>query len=416
MPEQTKYPILLRNKCDFTKLIILKCHDEVFHNGASETLAQMRAKFWITKGRQNVKMIIRRCNICKRLEGGSYGRGPIASLPEYRVTGGQAFQAIGIDFAGPLYIRSEKGESKCYILIVTCASSRMVHLEVCSDMTTVGLIKCLKRFSARRGRPSLIISDNAKTFKSKELKIYLANLGINWRFNLAKASWWGGFFERLIRSTKRCLKKCLGNARLNFEDLTTTLTEIEAVLNSRPLTYLDPDSSEILTPSHLYIGRRILDPPIQKANIDQLTGDLARNQVKITKGQLERFWKIWEKEYLLSLRENFVCKNKLGPSPEIGDIVMVQNENKKRHLWLMGKIDKLIGREGEIRGARVKVSKEGKKTGYIERPLEKLFPLEMGQPRDDDIETVDRRERRKAAKIGEESRRVRDHLYNELEG
>ena len=203
---------------------------------------------------------------------------------------------------------------------------------------------------------------------------------------------------------------------MNFEDLTTTLTEIEAVLNSRPLTYLDPDSSEILTPSHLYIGRRILDPPIQKANIDQLTGDLARNQVKITKGQLERFWKIWEKEYLLSLRENFVCKNKLGPSPEIGDIVMVQNENKKRHLWLMGKIDKLIGREGEIRGARVKVSKEGKKTGYIERPLEKLFPLEMGQPRDDDIETVDRRERRKAAKIGEESRRVRDHLYNELEG
>ena len=123
------------------------------------------------------------------------------------------------------------------------------------------------------------------------------------------------------------------------------------------------------------------------------------------------------KEYLLSLRENYICQNKLGPNPEVGDMVMVHNENKKQHLWLMGRVDKLIGREGEIRGARVKISKEGKKTGYIERPLEKLYPLEMGELREEnDSESVPRRDKRKAAQVGAESRRVREQLYNELEG
>ena len=71
----------------------------------------------------------------------------------------------------------------------------------------------------------------------------------------------GGLFERLIRSTKRCLKKSLKLQKLNYEEMTTVLAEIEAVLNSRPLTYLQPDSTDILTPFHLYTGTRVLDPP-----------------------------------------------------------------------------------------------------------------------------------------------------------
>ena len=71
----------------------------------------------------------------------------------------------------------------------------------------------------------------------------------------------GGLFERLIRSTKRCLKKTLKLFKLNFEEMTTILAEVVAVLNSRPLTYLHPDNTEILTPYHLYTCNRVLDPP-----------------------------------------------------------------------------------------------------------------------------------------------------------
>lgn len=94
----------------------------------------------------------------------------------------------------------------------------------------------------------MIISDNAKTFRAtdKALKtLYnhpevvseLSNKEIEWRFNLERAPWWGGFFERMVGCVKRCLRKVLGNARLTFDELCTALVEVEGTLNSRPLTY-----------------------------------------------------------------------------------------------------------------------------------------------------------------------------------
>ena len=104
-----------------------------------------------------------------------------------------------------------------------------------------------------------MLSDNGKTFKPDQLKAFNTSNGIIWRFNLAKALWWGGFFERLIHSTKRCLRKCVRNCTLTYKEFYTVLVEIEGVLNSRPLTYLDEnDIEEPLKPIHLYCGHRIL--------------------------------------------------------------------------------------------------------------------------------------------------------------
>lgn len=80
-----------------------------------------------------------------------------------------------------------------------------------------------------------------------------------WRFNLEKAPWWGGFYERMVKGVKRCLRKTLGNARLSYNELLTVVIEIEGTLNVRPLTYVyeEGDSEEPLTPSHLMYGRRL---------------------------------------------------------------------------------------------------------------------------------------------------------------
>ena len=83
------------------------------------------------------------------------------------------------------------------------------------------------------------------------MQTYCQREGIKWRFNVEAAPWWGGFFERMVKSVKLSLKKCLGNARLNFVELSTALVEVEAVLNSRPLTYVYDEMEEPLTPSHL---------------------------------------------------------------------------------------------------------------------------------------------------------------------
>ena len=117
-------------------------------------------------------------------------------------------------------------------MLYTCCVTQAVHLELVSDMSTPTFIRSFKRFSARRGFPALVISDNGKVFKaaakvienvlsSAEVQRYCEGVGISWRFNVPKAPWWGGFFERLIRSMKRCLRKSLGQAKLTYDELST---------------------------------------------------------------------------------------------------------------------------------------------------------------------------------------------------
>ena len=134
-------------------------------------------------------------------------------------------------------------------------------------METASLLGCLKRCFARRGTPSLVISDNAKYFKSATLKSFITARGITWHYNLAKAPWWGGLFERMIRSTKRCLKKSLKNQKLGFEALTTIIAEIETVLNSRPLTYIQVTALMCLPQSTCIQVLEPLIPLIQESKI-----------------------------------------------------------------------------------------------------------------------------------------------------
>ena len=102
----------------------------------------------------------------------------------------------------------------------------------------MAFVRSLKRFISRRGTPSLVISDNGKTFKGAELKNFITSCGIKWGHIVERSPWWGGFYERIVRSVKRSLKKVLANARLTFEELLTEMIQIEGVLNSRPLTYV----------------------------------------------------------------------------------------------------------------------------------------------------------------------------------
>ena len=138
-------------------------------------------------------------------------------------------------------------------------------------MTADTFLRCFRRFLSRRGIPSLIVTDNAKTFKNaakrlvalfelQEVVEFMNDKGIKWDFNLPKAPWWEGFFERLVKCTKRCLKKILGTARLSFDEMHTVITEMEVILNSHPLTYIDvEDIDEALTPSHLMHGMEIVN-------------------------------------------------------------------------------------------------------------------------------------------------------------
>ena len=121
-----------------------------------------------------------------------------------------------------------------------------------------------------------MISYNGKTFKSASrsilclftdpvIKKHFSDLKLEWSFNIEKAPRWEGIFKRSIKSAKHCLRKMLGRATLTYDELLTLVVETEAVLNSRPLSYVSSDDlEEPMTPSHLLIGYRVLslpDPP-----------------------------------------------------------------------------------------------------------------------------------------------------------
>ena len=99
-------------------------------------------------------------------------------------------------------------------------------------------------------------------FKDLMVQQYLAVQGSQWIFNVERAPWWDGAFERMVRSTKRCLRKMIGRASFTRDELLIAVVEIKAVTNSRPLSYVSATNvEEPLTPSHLIIGRRLLSLP-----------------------------------------------------------------------------------------------------------------------------------------------------------
>ena len=267
---ESRFPIILPREHKLTELIIVDCHKRVYHNGLKTTLAELRARFWVPQGRQQVKKIVRKSVRCKHIQGRPYTSAPVGDLPAFRVQEAPPFTNVGIDFAGPLFYKTEQGEmKKCYIILYVCCTSRALRLDLVEDLTGQTFIRSLRRYIARRGTPAIINTDNAKTFKftSKFLEklarddgllSFLTAKRMKWRFNLERSPWWGGYFERMLGSVKRCLKKVLGNAKLNFDELLTIITEIESTLNNRPLTYIyDEIGHHPLTPSHLVYGRRL---------------------------------------------------------------------------------------------------------------------------------------------------------------
>ena len=201
IPPTTKHPLFLPRKHHLTSLIVREAHERVRHNGVKETLTELRARYWIVKGRSLVRSIIHHCVVCKRFEGPAYQAPQPPPLPVFRVKEEPAFSFTGVDFAGPFYIRStESAGSKVWLCLFTCCVTRAVHLDIVSDLHTTTFIRCLKRFAARRGLPHRFISDNGKTFQAaakaittllghKDVQEYLSNRNVEWTFNLEKSPW-----------------------------------------------------------------------------------------------------------------------------------------------------------------------------------------------------------------------------------
>ncbi|KAG0427907.1 hypothetical protein HPB47_025082 [Ixodes persulcatus] len=212
------------------------------------------------------------------------------------------------------------------------------------------------------------------------LQDYTSGLQIQWRFNVERAPWWGGWWERVIRSVKDCLKRCLGRNSLSYEELTTVPLQVEAALNSRPLTYLssEPDDLQALTPSHFLLGKRAISLPleVEPTSLSSTPVDL-RRRAQVWKRTLEHLWKRWRKEYLLQLRSAHISTTTSPPRLQIGDVVIVEDGNTPPLLWKLGRVTTTFpGRDGVTRACALRLSNGSQ----LRRPVQRLYLLEAGTP------------------------------------
>ena len=182
----------------------------------------------------------------------------------------------------------------------------------------------------------------------------------------------------VVRSIKTCLKKTLGKTSLNYPELETVLIEVEATLNSRPLTYLynDVDEPSPLTPGHFLMGKRVISLPT--SNKPPMKSSTKTELIKIYQYRqwlLQRLWNRWRKEYLLGLRSiHYIPQTKRIKELKEGDIVLLGEDKMPRNIWKTGKILELYrGRDGKVRSCSLKLSSGA----TIKRPIHLLFPLEL---------------------------------------
>ena len=345
IPEEEKHLIILLSNDPVVKLLIEDVHCRELHAGLEHTLSVLRQRFWLIKGRSAVRQTLKNCLICPHYQTKPFGQ-QMAPLPEDRIKPAPPFTNVGLDFAGPLYLKDS--DEKAYICLFTCAATRAVHLELVCDMKTERFLLALRRMIVRRGVCSIIRSDNAKTFKAanKELQrcwrvlesdqtqTALSEKKIQWKFIVEKAPWWGGFYERLEKSVKTPLKKLFAKAMLHAEQLTTILAKIEAQLNSYPLTYLgvDPDDYRVITPAQILIGRNLQVCPTKDTSVSEQTSRAHTKCFQYHQKLVNGFWKQWHAEYLKSLTPVKKCY-KIGHEIRKGDLVLVSDDRVARGQW-----------------------------------------------------------------------------------
>lgn len=286
-----------------------------------------------------------------------------------------------------------------------------LYIDLVTGLSSAAFIACFERFIAQRGHCNKLVSDNGTSFIGayKEIKQafekwsapetieHLNKNGTKWTFMSPAAPHQGGIYEAAVKSTKYHLKRVIGAKSFTYEYFLTFLKKVESILNSRPLYALtdDPSDAQCITPAHFLIGESfIVPPPIAvPTNTNVSLQKIHEEQQKM----LNSYWNSWNKDFLSSLlpRKKWLEEHNV----QIGQLVLISDENLPPGKWLLGKIREILpSRDGVVRDVIIELSerkkpKPGEKVGERrtkKRAVQKLcfLPLDPNEINENDNEIL----------------------------
>lgn len=389
-PYNVKHQIVIPGFHPFTHLLLKHHHRKFVHGGIEMTLSVVRDEFWPLNGRKAVRSVIRKCYECSRANPQPIQQ-PIGQLPIARVTANEAFACTGVDYCGPIFLKPTHRKAaarKSYICIFVCMSTKAVHLELVSDLSTAAFLMALDRFVWRRNKPQHLYSDNGTNFIGAKNELHalytmlqpgpennkivkrLAEDSIQWHLIPPRAPNFGGLWEAAVKVAKTHLVRQLGSSLLSFEEMSTVLIKIEGCMNSRPLLPLssDPNDLAALTPAHFLVRNMIR--PLPEADIRNVPFNRLSQYQKLQKHS-QVFWHRWRNEYLKELNLQYRTNPKRYQL-SIGDVVIVKDDSLPPARWPLARILELHpGADGVTRVVSLRTS-----TGILKRAVCKICPLE----------------------------------------
>ncbi|XP_075150703.1 uncharacterized protein LOC142224804 [Haematobia irritans] len=355
-----RHPIIVPYNSRFARLLVKYVHDISIHGGNQLVLRLIRIEYWIPRLTSLIRSTINRCKRCL-LDRKKSCTQIMAALPPERTVLTRPFTTTGVDFAGPFEIKLFIGRAckitKGYVCVFVCFSTKAIHLEATSDLSTTTFLAAFHRFISRRGCPKTIFSDNGTNFvgASREMDKVLGCVfkegrdkvcsayqfqQLSWQFIPAGAPHMGGLWEAAVKSFKTHFRKHASGFKFTFEEFSTVLSRIEACLNSRPLCPMSESSQELvaLTPGHFLENE----------------GAVATVLLTVERGIFERYkWKFPQRDI------------------EVGDLVVIRDEQLPPTSWKLGRVDDVhTGSDGRVRVADVRTA-----NGVVRRPVVKLVIL-----------------------------------------
>ena len=393
-----RYPVIIPEKSYFAQLFVKYTHTILLHAEHYIMLRAIRQGFYMPRLKSLVRKCIRNCKTCTVYKH-KIQHQIMSALPPERVNFSLPFTYTGVDFAGPFNLKSSNLRNakliKSYAAIFVCFSTRAVHLEVCSDLSTDAFLACFDRFVGRRGFPKTMFSDNGRNFLGASLSLlkshneflkkaektlvekYSAH-GFSWSFIPPYAPHMGGLWEAAVKSMKSHLKKVASNLNFTYEEFATILIKIEAVLNSRPMSPLTENPSEILplTPGHFLRGAPIIAPPEAPKEPPLESVSFVKRWERL-KALQHIFARRWKNEYITELQRRVKWKSEQH-NIKLNDFVIVKDDLLPPTEWRLGRITKVIyGKDNKVRVAEIKTQ-----NGTITRSIAKLCLLPTSHTED----------------------------------